>query len=123
MVRVHGQERKYTCEYCGTQFIHQKHWRRHMNKHQNNPEKIYRTQPVRRGYTKNTSEYWQAKPGQIGPPESADFPALTYPDTTQIPMTGVPVAPFHGNPFFAQRLKIKLKLLIFRAKGIRCSNS
>ena len=66
LVRVHGQERKYTCEYCGTQFIHQKHWRRHMNKHQSNPEKIYRTQPVRRGYTKNTSEYWQTKPGNAG---------------------------------------------------------
>lgn len=67
LVRKHNQPRKYTCDICGTQFIHQKHWRRHMNKHQNNPEKTYRTQPIRRGYTKNTQEYWSNKPGHKGP--------------------------------------------------------
>ena len=44
LVRDHGHERRYTCEFCGTQFIHQRHYRRHITKHEKNPEKVYRTQ-------------------------------------------------------------------------------
>ena len=61
LVRDHGHERRYTCEFCGTQFIHQRHYRRHITKHEKNPDKVYRTQTTRRGYTKKTADYWDEK--------------------------------------------------------------
>ena len=74
LVRAHGHERKYTCEYCGTQFIHQRHYRRHMQKHENNPDKIYRTQTIRRGYTKKTGKYWHEKTLAIDPGADRSVP-------------------------------------------------
>lgn len=61
LVRDHGHERQYTCEVCGTQFIHQRHYRRHMTKHEKNPDKVYRTQTTRRGYVKKSGDYWDEK--------------------------------------------------------------
>ena len=64
-----------------------------MNKHQKNPEKIYRTQPVRRGYTKNTTEYWQTKPGQ----SHINVPELTYPELpTMTTISGIPALGIPG---------------------------
>ena len=42
MVRDHGHQRQYSCEICGIQFIRQNYYRKHMNRHEKNPDKKIR---------------------------------------------------------------------------------
>ena len=43
MVRDHGHQRQYSCEICGIQFIRQNYYRKHMNRHEKNPDKKIRS--------------------------------------------------------------------------------
>ena len=59
LVRVHGHEREFECKQCGTQFIHKKNYKRHLKKHENNPDKEFKTQPIRTSYTKKDEIFWK----------------------------------------------------------------
>jgi len=88
LVREHDQEREFECSICGTQFMHKKNYTRirdlltspflgsgsttsrtekfevewsmirHMKRHEENPDKIFRTQSVRNCYKKNNIKFW-----------------------------------------------------------------
>lgn len=76
-----------------------------MRKHEKNPEKVYRTQTIRRGYTKKTEKYWHEKNLSIHPEDGdasiPDMPTgnLSLPNVEeQQTMNGLASMSPHGIP-------------------------